>query len=163
MLNLAHAFSTANSASFPHPFRGPKSIRVPVAGWAAALLVLGTLFAGCSGSAPEPKPQPEWRLVPEATVLAENRQFFLYGRRLDSVTITVPPSVAMVRGKSANGGRVLSLHFRVLPWARTPWPKEESVGLREVGVKTPDTSAGVAAQDSGRSAAALKVRRLPEG
>ena len=114
--------------------RGPKSIRLPVAGLAAVLL------AACSGSAPAPKPQPEWRLVPEATVLMENRQFFLYGRRLDSVTITVPPSVSMVQGTSANGGRVLSLHFRVSPLGKDSLAQGESVGLREVNVKTPDTS-----------------------
>lgn len=113
-------------------------MRVPVAGWAAALV--STLFASCSGTAPAPKAQPEWRLVPEATVLVENRQFFLYGRRLDSVTITVPPSVTMVRGTSANGGRVLSLHFRVSPLGKDSLAKGESMGLREVGVKTPDTS-----------------------
>lgn len=98
------------------------------------------LLAACSGSAPAPKPRPEWRLVPEATVLAENRQFFLYGRRLDSVTITVPPSVAMVQGKPGNGGRVLSLHFRVMPLGKDSLAPGESVGLREVRVKTPDTS-----------------------
>ena len=98
------------------------------------------LLAACSGSAPAPKPRPEWRLVPEATVLAENRQFFLYGRRLDSVTITVPPSVTMVQGKPGNGGRVLSLHFRVMPLGKDSLAPGESVGLREVRVKTPDTS-----------------------
>jgi hypothetical protein len=102
--------------------------------------VFACILAACSGTAPEPKPQPEWRLVPEATVLVENRQFFLYGRRLDSVTITVPPSVTMVRGTSANGGRVLSLHFRVLPLSKDSLAQGESVGLRDVRVKTPDTS-----------------------
>jgi hypothetical protein len=122
---------------FPFQFHGPKSIRVAIAGLAAAVLLL---LAACSGTAPEPKPQPEWRLVPEATVLTENRQFFLYGRRLDSVTIAVPPSVSMVRGASANGGRVLSLRFRVSPLGKDSLAKGESVGLREVSVKTPDTS-----------------------
>jgi hypothetical protein len=122
----------------PIPFRGPKSIRVPVTGLAAALFT--TLLAACSGTASAPKPQPEWRLVPEATVLVENRQFFLYGRRLDSVTITLPPSVTMVQGKSNNGGRVLSLHFRVMPLGKDSLAQGESVGLREVRVRTPDTS-----------------------
>lgn len=98
------------------------------------------LLMACSGTTPAPKPQPEWRLIPEATVLAETRQFFLYGRRLDSVTITVPPSVTMVQGKPGNGGRVLSLHFRVMPLGKDSLAAGESVGLREVRVQTPDTS-----------------------
>lgn len=118
----------------------PEQLRFSFRASASLTLLAMGILAACSGTAPEPKPQPEWRLVPEATVLTENRQFFLYGRRLDSVTITVPPSVSMVRGKSANGGRVLSLHFRVSPLGKDSLAKGESVGLREVGVKTPDTT-----------------------
>lgn len=103
-------------------------------------VLLTLLVTACSGTAPAPKPQPEWRLVPEATVLVEDRQFFLYGRRLDSVTITVPASVTMVQGKPGNGGRVLSLHFRVMPLGKDSLAQGESVGLREVRVRTPDTS-----------------------
>jgi hypothetical protein len=120
--------------AFPIPFRHPESLRRALGGLAAVIL------AACAGTAPAPKPQPEWRLVPEATVLTENRQFFLYGRRLDSVTLTVPPSVTMARGASANGGRVLSLHFRVSPLGKDSLAQGESVGLREITVKTLDTS-----------------------
>jgi hypothetical protein len=97
-------------------------------------------LTACGGSAPVPKVQPEWRLVPEATVLNEKRQFFLYGRRLDSVTVTVPQGVVMEKGAVGKNGRVLSLNFTVAPLPKDSLPKGESVGLREVGVKTPDTS-----------------------
>ena len=108
----------------------------------SAFLFAALLLAACAGRDAESSAhvQPDWRLVPEATVLTENRQFFLYGRHLDSVTITLPPSVAMDKGALNNGGRVLSLHFRVAPLAKDSLARGESVGKREVRVKTPDTS-----------------------
>lgn|GEM_PF-2968494 len=115
----------------------------PVSGlsWALPSLAAAALLAACAGNeAAANHVQPEWRLVPEATVLLENRQFFLYGRRLDSVTITLPPSVAMDKGTVNPAGRVLSLHFRVAPLAKDSLAQGESVGKREVRVKTPDTS-----------------------
>jgi hypothetical protein len=100
------------------------------------------LFASCSwfDKKPAPRLDPEWRLVPEATVLTEKRQFFLYGRRLDSVTVTVPPSVLMEKGALNSGGRVLSVHFRVSPLAKDSLADGESKGAREIRVRTPDTS-----------------------
>ena len=42
--------------------------------------------------------RPAYRLV-------ENRRFFLYGRRPDSVTFTIPPGMSMVQGRPNNGAR----------------------------------------------------------
>ncbi len=108
----------------------------------AACLTVVCLLASCSWfeSKPAPRLDPEWRLVPEATVLAEKRQFFLYGRHLDSVTVTVPPSVTMEKGALNSGGRVLSVHFRVSPLAKDSLADGESRGAREIRVKTRDTS-----------------------
>lgn len=108
----------------------------------AACLAVVCLLPSCSWfeSKPAPRLDSEWRLVPEATVLAEKRQFFLYGRRLDSVTVTVPPSVTMEKGTLNPGGRVLSVHFRVSPLAKDSLADGEAKGSREIRVKTPDTS-----------------------
>jgi hypothetical protein len=111
----------------------PKAIPVVV-------LVSALLLAACSSSVPAPRVDPDWRLVPEATVIGENRQFFLYGRKLDSVTLTVPPSVTVDKGAAGNGGRVLSLHMKVSPLPKDSLAAGESKGLREIGVRTADTS-----------------------
>lgn len=106
-------------------------------------LILATLsLLACAGkdAGRDLHAQPDWRLIPEATVLHQDRQFFLYGRRLDSVTVTVPPSVSMDKGELSQGGRVLSLHFRVAPLGKDSLAAGESVGLREVRIRTPDTA-----------------------
>src|SRR4051812_33376603 len=107
---------------------------------AAGCLALG--LCACAVFAPPRSPpvQPEWRLVPEATVLGENRQFFMYGRRLDSVTIKIPPALEMEEGAVSSKGRVKSFHFKVLPLAKDSLAQGEEVGIREVRVKTPDTA-----------------------
>ncbi|HKP95823.1 MAG TPA: hypothetical protein VJ385_08710 [Fibrobacteria bacterium] len=106
----------------------------------AAALAAG--LSACSLLAPPLPPPlaPEWRLVPEATVLGEKRQFFMYGRKLDSVTVTVPPSLIMEQGAAASQGRVRSFHFKVLPLAKDSLAEGEEVGIREVRVKTLDTA-----------------------
>ncbi|MDB5106594.1 MAG: hypothetical protein JWP91_4283 [Fibrobacteres bacterium] len=128
------------------PFPDRAAVPTPsfrlVAGAFLSTALLTSQLASCSGTREDPaaRVQAEWRLIPEATVLNEKRQFFLYGRRLDSVTVTIPPSVTMEKGDLNNGGRVLSLHFRVAPLAKDSLAAGESVGNREVRVKTPDTS-----------------------
>jgi hypothetical protein len=117
------------------PFTAPFVLRI-ASSLAAALLL------ACAGgdSARDLHARPDWRLIPEATVLNQERQFFLYGRRLDSVTVTVPPGVSMRKGQLSQGGRVLSLHFRVSPLGKDSLAAGESAGLREVRIKTPDTA-----------------------
>ncbi|MEO7779424.1 MAG: hypothetical protein ABIY63_17990 [Fibrobacteria bacterium] len=83
---------------------------------------------------------PEWRLVPEATVLGERRQFFLYGRKLDSVTVTAPRSLIVEKGAASSQGKVLSFHFIARPLAKDSLAESESEGIREVTVKTADTT-----------------------
>lgn len=113
----------------------PFTLRIATGLMAAWLL-------GCAGndSGRDLRAQPDWRLIPEATVLNQDRQFFLYGRRLDSVTVTVPPSVSMDKGPFSQAGRVLSLHIRVAPLGKDSLAAGESAGLREVRIKTPDTA-----------------------
>ena len=108
-------------------------------------LILGislALCAGCSLLTPAPLPAlaPEWRLVPEATVLGENRQFFLYGRKLDSVIVTAPPTLLMEKGAVGSKGRVLSFHFKVQPLSKDSLAEGEEVGIRAVTFKTVDTA-----------------------
>lgn len=107
----------------------------------ACLLVLS--ISGCawfSSEKSEIHVQPEWRLIPEAIALGQKRQFFLYGRHLDSAMVKVPPSVILERGALNNGGRVLALYLTVKGLAKDSLADGESVGRREVDVKTPDTS-----------------------
>lgn len=109
----------------------------------AVLMAIALSLSSCawfSSDKPELHVQPEWRLIPEAIALGQKRQFFLYGRSLDSVVVTVPPSISMERGALTNGGRVLSLYLTVRPLVKDSLAKGESVGKREVEVKTADTS-----------------------
>ncbi|MDB5047712.1 MAG: hypothetical protein JWO30_783 [Fibrobacteres bacterium] len=124
----------------PGRIRNIRNIRGSLGILAAVCLAVN--LAACSLLAPAPLPpvQPEWRLVPEATVLGENRQFFMYGRRLDSVTVTIPPTLAMEEGAVSSKGRVKSFHFKVLPLSKDSLAQGEEVGIREVRVKTPDTA-----------------------
>ncbi len=88
-----------------------------------------------------PLAAPAWRLVPEATVIGQRRQFFLYGRHLDSVQVTVPPSVQIEKGVLKPDGRVLSLYLTTSALKPDTLAKGEKNGTREVHVKTPDTTA----------------------
>jgi hypothetical protein len=122
---------------------------VPAAQAALCLLGAFCLFclsglSGCGSSKPVDKPlpplQPEWRLVPEATIVGDRRQFFLYGRRLDSATVAVPPSVILEKGTLKADGRVLSLYMTMRAAKKDSLAEGEKIGLREVRVKTPDTA-----------------------
>ena len=89
----------------------------------------------------EPLSAPAWRLVPEAIVLGQRRQFFLYGRHLDSAEVTVPPSLQVEKGLLKSDGRVLSLYLTVSPLNPDSLARGQKQGMREVRIKTPDTSA----------------------
>ena len=105
--------------------------------------ILAITVSGCawfSSDKPELHVQPEWRLIPEAIALGQKRQFFLYGRHLDSAVLKVPPSIILERGAFNNGGRVLALYLTVKALEKDSLADGESVGKREVDVKTPDTS-----------------------
>ncbi len=107
------------------------------------LLCATLAMTGCAWIAPDPEPihvKPEWRFVPEATVIGQRRQFFLYGRHLDSARLAAPPSVLLERGALNEGGRVLTVYLTVKGVNPDSLARGESVGLREVDVKTPDTS-----------------------
>jgi hypothetical protein len=103
--------------------------------WAAAL-------AGCAMDTPGAAAhvEPEWRLVPEGTALSERRQFFLYGRHLDSVSVSAPPGVTVEKGELKPGGRALSLYMTVLPLPKDADADGAAPGRRDLGIKTPDTA-----------------------
>lgn len=106
---------------------------------AAGLLLL----AGCAshGKNDRSSASPDWRLVPEATVLGQKRQFFLYGRGLDSVVITAPPSVLVEKGAAKSDGRVMSLYLTASALRPDSLATGERKGVREIQVKTRDTTA----------------------
>lgn len=109
----------------------------------ALALASGMALAGCASTAPgtaESHVEPEWRLVPEGTALGKRRQFFLYGRHLDSVRVTAPPSVSVEAGLPQPGARVLPIYMTVNALPKDSLAKGESLGAREIGIKTPDTS-----------------------
>jgi hypothetical protein len=123
------------------PRRRAEGIPARMARFLPAAILFGAL-SDCTLLTPAPLPSlsPDWRLVPEATVLGENRQFFLYGRKLDSVTVTAPPSLIVEKGAVSSQGRVLSFHFKVQPLPKDSLAESEREGIREVTVKTVDTS-----------------------
>jgi hypothetical protein len=108
----------------------------------AMALAFAAALSGCSLSPPggTGRVEPEWRLVPEGTALAKRRQFFLYGRHLDSVSVSAPPSVTVEKGEVRPGGRALSLYLTVHPLSKDPKADGETPGARELGIKTPDTA-----------------------
>jgi hypothetical protein len=116
-------------------------VLVPVLALAGLCLSACALFSSIGGTDPAPSVSPEWRLVPEATVVGQKRQFFLYGRRLDSAQVTVPPSILMEKGVLKPDGRVLSLYLTVSAVRPDSLGKGETLGARQVLVKTPDTTA----------------------
>ena len=84
---------------------------------------------------------PAWRLIPEACVLGQRKQFFLYGRHLDSAEISGPPSVKIEKGDTKSDGRILSIYLTATAMKPTVPAYGEKKGIREIKVKTPDTSA----------------------
>ncbi len=109
---------------------------------AALALALAAALSGCSLGSPggPAHVEPEWRLVPEGTALAERRQFFLYGRHLDSARVSAPPSVTIEKSETKKGGRALTLYLTVGALAKGGLAKGEATGSREIRVDTPDTS-----------------------
>lgn len=109
---------------------------------AALALAASAALAGCGGpgEGSRLRVEPEWRLVPESTVLGKRRQFFLYGRNLDSARLSAPPSVVVEPGEAESGGRALSLYLTVRPLSPDSLSRGEAVGTREIEAKTPDTS-----------------------
>lgn len=121
-------------------------MRIHPEGRFLAALALGVsqtfVLSACSPSPPKNPPLPEevWRLVPEATILGDRRQFFLYGRGLDSAKVVAPPSVEAETGGLTNGNRVLSVYLKVLPLPKDSLAAGEKPGSREIRFSTPDTS-----------------------
>jgi hypothetical protein len=107
------------------------------------LMVGSILVSACASHDKERAPlaAPAWRLVPEAIVLGQRRQFFLYGRHLDSAEVTAPPSLQVEKGVLKQDGRVLSLYLTVSPLNSDSLARGQKPGIREVRVKTPDTTA----------------------
>ena len=109
----------------------------------ALVLACGTALSGCASSAAggsETHVEPEWRLVPEGIALGQRRQFFLYGRHLDSVRVTAPPSVKVEQGVAQANGHAMSLYMTVNALSKDSLAKGESKGAREIGVTTADTA-----------------------
>jgi hypothetical protein len=114
-----------------------------------ALTALGALalasaaaLSGCALGSPATSAHvdPEWRLVPEGTALSQRRQFFLYGRNLDSARLSAPPSVKVEKLEARKGGRALTLYLTVGALVKDSLAKGEAAGSREIRVETPDTS-----------------------
>lgn len=100
------------------------------------------LFACAGGDKDAVVPlKPAWRLVPEAVVLGKRQQFFLYGRHLDSVIVSPPPSVLVEKGILKSDGRVLSLYLTVSPFRIDSLAHGEKNGSREIKFETKDTTA----------------------
>lgn len=121
------------------------SRRIPTARSACAALTalaLGLSLSACSPASPKNQslPKEDWRLIPEATILGERRQFFLYGRGLDSAKVAAPPSVEAETGGLTNGNRVLSVYLKVLPLRKDSLAAGEKPGSREIRFTTPDTT-----------------------
>lgn len=109
----------------------------------AGCFILAGLAACASRPAPAPgSPPVDWRLVPEATVLGDRRQFFVYGRRLDSARVTAADGVAIEQGWVKEDGKVLSLYLTVGPLGAGRADSAYLVdkpGLRKLRVETRDT------------------------
>jgi len=109
----------------------------------ALALASGMALSGCASSgsgASDSHVEPEWRLVPEGTALGMRREFFLYGRHLDSARVTAPPSVSVEKGTAQAGGHALPIYLTVNALSKDSLAKGEAVGGRDIQVKTPDTA-----------------------
>ena len=108
----------------------------------ALLLASVAALSGCSATTGNAAPhvEPEWRLVPEGTVLGQRRQFFLYGRHLESVLVSAPASVTIQKGEVKPGGRALSLYLTVIAASRDSPARGEAPGWREIEARMPDTA-----------------------
>jgi hypothetical protein len=109
----------------------------------ALALAAGTALSGCAASASGasgPHVEPDWRLVPEGTALGKRRQFFLYGRHLDSARVSAPPSVTVETGLAQTQGRALPIYLTVSALSKDSLAKGETEGAREIRVRTPDTA-----------------------
>ncbi len=106
-------------------------------------LFLSAILISCAFHENEPVvfAKPAWRLIPEAIVLGEKHQFFLYGRHLDSAEVIVSPSVKVEKGILKSDGRVLSLYITASELNPAKPAYGEKTGSRDIQIKTPDTSA----------------------
>lgn len=117
--------------------------RFPAAAVLGALAALAAL--GACATRPEPSradSSVDWRLVPESTVLGDRRQFFVYGRGLDSARVTAADGVAVERGWLKEDGKVLSLYLTVGPLGTGRADSAyliDKPGLRKLRVETRDT------------------------
>lgn len=113
---------------------------LPVVG----LLLTSALLPGCSsGRGPQESPPLEWRLVPSTTVLGDRRQFFVYGKGLQSAEAVSDPSVKVEAGAAKTSGEAFSLYLTVAPLgdrAADSTVLGEKPGLRKLRIKTPDTT-----------------------
>lgn len=109
----------------------------------AKLTLVGTFFIHCSSQKNNPQISalPTWRLVPEACVLGQKKQFFLYGRHLDSAEISGPPSLKIEKGFTKSDGRILSVYLTASALNPAVPAYGEKKGIREVKIKTADTTA----------------------
>lgn len=103
---------------------------------------LAALLCACAGgpAGPPASPPEDWRLVPEATVLTDRRQFFIYGRNLAAAKVSAHPSVKIEQGWVKPDGKVMSLYLEVARIQDDSTALGEKPGVRKVTVKTPDTS-----------------------
>lgn len=125
------------------PVRMAAALALVLIALGALVLACGTALSGCASSAAggsETHVEPEWRLVPEGIALGQRRQFFLYGRHLDSVRVTAPPSVKVEQGVAQANGHAMSLYMTVNALSKDSLAKGESKGTREIGVTTADTA-----------------------
>ena len=98
-------------------------------------------LSACSSSRPGgSSPAEAWRLIPESTVLGERRQFFVYGRGLDSAQVTGPKSVTVEKGWLKPDGRVLSVYLTLSAIEDDSTALSDKPGARRIQVVTPDTS-----------------------
>jgi hypothetical protein len=107
--------------------------------WAAP--ALAALLLGCAeGGSLRQTPPEAWRLVPEATVLGERREFFIYGKGLAKAEVTAPQGTTVEKGWLNPDGRALAVYLKVEPITDDSTALGEKPGQRRIVVKTPDTT-----------------------
>ena len=85
----------------------------------------------------------EWRLVPQTVVTGERRQFFVYGKGLETAKATSHTGVAIEHGWVKPDGKVLSLYLTVAPFGEPPDDSTalaDKPGVRSIRISTADTA-----------------------